>query len=166
MDRWSCFFELGPIPLNLLICSSVIEMWWQGKENNTVMYWFLSHCCDMLVQQYQCKAERVYFNLQFQEQFIVVGKSRWQKAEVAVVTSRLQACRSALSFHLQSPGPEPHRMVPPIADRPSHLNLHNQDYLPQTHPNAHFPGDSRLKFTINPNPKVKVDKCPGYCVLL
>lgn len=118
----------------------------------------------MLFQQYQCKAERVYFNLQFQEQFIVVGKSRWQKAEVAIVTSRLQACRSVLSFHLQSPGPKPHRMVPSIADRPSHLNLHNQDYLPWTHPNAHFPGDSRLKFTINPNPKVKVDKCPGYCV--
>ena len=89
------------------MCSSVTEMWWQGKENNMVMYWFRSHCCDTLFQQYQCKAERVYFNSQFQEQFTVVGKSKWQKAEVAVVTPHLQACRSAPSFHLQSPGPKP-----------------------------------------------------------
>lgn len=115
MDRWLFFLWVGVNSIkNMLMCSSVTEMWWQGKENNTVMYWFRSHWCDTLFQQYQCKgrktirwwyqckAERVYFNSQFQEQFTVVGKSEWQKAEVAVVTPHLQACRSAPSFHLQN----------------------------------------------------------------
>lgn len=153
MNRWSCFFELGSIPLNLLIYSSVMEMWWQGKENNMMMYWFLSYCCDTLFWQYQCKAERVYFNSQFQEQSVHCGGGV-KAAEGWRGCCPITFAGMPLSsfFPLAKPRTQATQwMVPPIADRPSHLNLHNQDYLPQTHTKACFPGDSRLKFTINPN---------------
>lgn len=140
---------------SIKICSYVL-LWQRCDDKVRKIIWWCIDFFPIAVIRYSDNIsvrpkEFVFIHNSRNRQSIVVGKSRRQKAEVAVVTSRLQACRSAPSFRLQSPGPKPHRMAPPIADRPSHLNLHNQDYLPQTQPNARFPGDSRLKFTINPN---------------